>query len=283
MTTIFSPFDDTAPEPTTAVVNITPDLAREWLGRNVQNRNIRRRKVEMYARTMAAGQWAITNQGIGFDRAGTLVDGQHRLHAIIEANIPVRMNVTKNLAPTARSHIDTGASRTTADILSVNHGTKNAAIVAAVAKRAVAWDRGFRWLHNYDPAPEEIEAYVIDPSHDLLHRAAYVGSYGRKYVPAPPSLVAFTYYLCARQDAEAAETFFVDQLIEGIALNATDPAKVLSKWLAHDAHIKGTTAEFRKLAAIIHAWNLYRAGKQVQRLTPPKGAGWNSENFPEPR
>lgn len=268
-------------EPATEVVEITPELAEEWLGKNVQNRNVRRGKVALYARKMRDGVWSVTNQGIGFDTGGTLVDGQHRLHAVIEAGIPVRMNVTKGLDPKARSHIDTGAARTAGDILSVNHGIKNASLTAAIAKRAVAWDKGFRWLSNYNVSPEEIEQYVLD--HPDISRAAEVAASGTKYIACPPSIIGTGYYLASRRSRAAADMFFVEQLIEGIGLQTNDPARVLSKWLTGDAQFKGTTAEFRKLAFIFHAWNKFRAGAKVTKLNAPKGTGWNDDNYPEPK
>lgn len=269
-------------DPVTQVVEITPELAEEWLGKNVQNRNIRQRtRVAVYARKMLAGVWDVTNQGIGFDTNGTLVDGQHRLLAVIEAGIPVRMNVTTGLKPSARSHIDTGAARSAGDILSVNHGTKNAALVAAIGKRAVAWDKGFRWMNNYTVSHEEIEAYVLD--HPEIVRAAEVASSGAKYIACPPSVIGVAYYLAARKSRAAADVFFVEQLIEGIGLQANDPARALSKWLTGDVAFKGTTAEFRKLAFILHAWNKFRTGARVTKLNAPKGTGWNDDNYPEPK
>lgn len=282
-TTMFAPFATAIkqPEPETRVILVTPEMATEWLSHNMKNRSVRKSRVALFARKMASGQWHVTNQGVGFDRDGVLIDGQHRLLAVVMAGVPVRMNVTKNLEPEARLNVDTGSARTAADTLSVIHGTKNAAIVAAIAKKGVAWDLGFRWMQNYDVSIEEIEWYA-NTNAAALGRAAEVGSASRKYVAAPPSLVAFGFYLCARVSADDAEKFFVDQLIEGIGLTITDPARVLNKSLSDGAHLKGTAAEFRKLASIISGWNSFRAGKRIQRIHTPSG-GWSVDNYPEPK
>lgn len=70
-------------------VLITPEMAEEFLKHNTRNRNIRLPYVEELATYMRQGKWDVTHQGIGFYEDGTLFDGQHRLHAIIKAGVPV--------------------------------------------------------------------------------------------------------------------------------------------------------------------------------------------------
>ena len=80
-----------------SIETITPCLAKEWLQKNLYNRKIRPRKVRQYAADMRAGKWRTTHQGIAFDKEGNLMDGQHRLLAICETNIPQTMMVTRGL------------------------------------------------------------------------------------------------------------------------------------------------------------------------------------------
>lgn len=101
----------------TKVVNVTPDMAREWLKANVHNRRVRPNVVDRYARDMADGKWMLTHQGIAFDKNGTLVDGQHRLLAICKANVPVTMMVTDGFDPDTMMIVDTNAGRTLADFV----------------------------------------------------------------------------------------------------------------------------------------------------------------------
>jgi len=49
------------------------------------NRPISMRKVNDYAVEMLKGNWRFTHQGIGFSKKGFLIDGQHRLLAILQA------------------------------------------------------------------------------------------------------------------------------------------------------------------------------------------------------
>ena len=107
----------------TKVMTVTPEMARQWLEVNMKcNRPIMKNTVHSYARQMRAGAWALTHQGIAFDEMGELVDGQHRLRAIIEANIPVKMNVTFDVRRQAGEvfTVDMGRKRTYANVVAMS-------------------------------------------------------------------------------------------------------------------------------------------------------------------
>ena len=89
---------------------ISPALAKQWLEHNRGNRSVNRSKVKQMARDIKEGHWDSTHQGIAIAADGTLIDGQHRLLAIVEAGKSVKMNVTFN-APKSQ-HIDSGSVRT---------------------------------------------------------------------------------------------------------------------------------------------------------------------------
>ena len=92
---------------------ISPEQAKKWLEKNDNNRNINYAKVKKMAKDMKEGHWDTTHQGIAIASDGTLVDGQHRLLAIVESGVTVRMNVTFNASKS--QHIDSGNSRSMAN------------------------------------------------------------------------------------------------------------------------------------------------------------------------
>ena len=102
-------------EPYNQVIEITPATATRWLDANEGNRRLDWNYIAQLARDMKAGQFACTHQGIAFDTQGRLIDGQHRLWAILEAEIPVRMRVFYNEAPESTIHIDGNHPRRAAD------------------------------------------------------------------------------------------------------------------------------------------------------------------------
>lgn len=101
----------------TKIVKITPEIAERYLGKNESNRNLLKSRVTIYSRDIKAGRWKFNPNPIVFDEKGILIDGQHRLHAIIEAGEPVDMLVMFGAPPESKDIIDFGKPRTSSDIL----------------------------------------------------------------------------------------------------------------------------------------------------------------------
>jgi D-Tyr-tRNAtyr deacylase len=101
---------------------ISPAMAEKWLEKNLSNRVLRATTVALYARQMTAGQWLLTHQGICLDATGNLVDGQHRLSAVVKAGVAVWMMVSRmDTEHTARSlPLDLGVKRTFSDLLNLS-------------------------------------------------------------------------------------------------------------------------------------------------------------------
>jgi|694.fasta_scaffold64964_5 hypothetical protein len=101
----------------TQIEVITPRIARSYLELNHNNRPLRKSHIKSLAFDMVNGDWQVTHQGIAFDTNGTLIDGQHRLHAIIEAGVPIKMLVTTGCSASSFAILDRGANRSPSDIL----------------------------------------------------------------------------------------------------------------------------------------------------------------------
>lgn len=105
---------DGVPHIQTQVVSVTPALAEKILEKNTFNRNVSSAVVRKYAADMSAGKWTLNHQGIAFDRDGTLIDGQHRLMAIIQSGATILMLVTHGAD---RIGVDELRPRSTGDVI----------------------------------------------------------------------------------------------------------------------------------------------------------------------
>lgn len=121
-------------------MDVTPKLAQRWLHNNFRNRPVSDDVVTAYARDMATGQWVATHQGIAFNDRDELIDGQHRLLAVVKSRCTVRMMVTFGLPSkiagremTTMDCVDRGRMRSVADQLKIQHGLSHGAQLAAVA------------------------------------------------------------------------------------------------------------------------------------------------------
>jgi hypothetical protein len=85
---------------------ITPVIAKEFLKSNSKNRTVRKAVVQSLIGVIERGAWMLTHQGIAFDTNGVLLDGQHRLLAIISADTSVEMYVTTGVSPDTFKVID---------------------------------------------------------------------------------------------------------------------------------------------------------------------------------
>lgn len=92
------------------VVSITPTVAEQMLQHNTNNyRKAQPTKVHLYARKMALGYWQENGEAIQFDKQGNLLNGQHRLMAIIESQTTQRMLVVYDVEADV---FDSGKNRT---------------------------------------------------------------------------------------------------------------------------------------------------------------------------
>ena len=144
------------------IIEITPEMAEQWLKKNPNNRSIRFATVKSYAKQMLAGDWDITGQAISFDTEGKLIDGQHRLSAIILAKKPVKMLVATGLRRTF--NYDNGRQRVASDAIYMATGkrfTRSAISAASLAikitesrakKDRVSVDEQYRWLMKHEDA-----------------------------------------------------------------------------------------------------------------------------------
>lgn len=117
---------------TTKVVDVTPRMAREWLAeRNSGNRPIRQQWVVFLASQMTKGRWEVA-QPIMFAADGRLLDGQHRLSAVVASGATVPMVVARGFDSNVFGVIDQGRNRS-ADDLHGQMGGKNSKFACAVA------------------------------------------------------------------------------------------------------------------------------------------------------
>ncbi len=263
---------------TSAVETVTPAMAKEWLAANGRNRHMRSRLAADYARDMKEpGRWALNGEPIKFGISGRLLDGQHRLEAIIIADKPIDTLVVRGIADDAQDTMDSGAKRTAADALGLA-GIPNSISVAAATRRALIWERsGYTEVSTSGRGVthREIIEYLQE-NPDIQDAASHVAALG-KAVPVSRAVLAFAYWACARADADHAHLFF-DSLASGAQLGRHDPILALRNKLQ-----SFNTSEARApipliVAYIFKAWNLSRDGRSIQVLK-----FMSSESYPVPK
>ena len=114
------------------VETITPERAKLLLGKNTTNRNLTISNVRFFEEQLKRGEFMLTHQGIAIGDDGQLLDGQHRLHAIVNTGISAQMLVVCGLAHDSFQVLDTGRTRRASDVLSVSGATQACALAGAI-------------------------------------------------------------------------------------------------------------------------------------------------------
>jgi hypothetical protein len=137
---------------------IDPEIARRYLGYNTANRRVKSGVVERYARDMESGNWLKTHEGIAFSEDGELVDGQHRLLAVIKSGKNVGMTVTTGIPKAAKLVIDQGSKREAHDSIRLagrgDYGSKDVAAARILLAAQKSGPRSCSEIAN------GIEAYI---------------------------------------------------------------------------------------------------------------------------
>lgn len=252
---------------TTGVEEITPAIAVKWLESNTHNRKLKEKVVAAYASMMLKDEWEVNGEAIKFDVNHVLLDGQHRLWAVIEANKSIRTLVIRGLPPEVMDTLDTGRMRSAADVLQIE-GQPNALVLASAAKMVYSYQLG-DWGkvegRLFKNVPNRTVLETVASNNNLLEAVKFVDS-RRKELSAfiPMSLGTATYYIFWRVSPEMAEEFFTS-FAGGADLGEGNPILNLRNTLYRIKRDNRTDLE-HKAALIIKAWNLFIRGKTSARL-----------------
>lgn len=205
------------------VMLVTPQQAEVWLSKNLeQNRNVSFELVASYASDMKAGKWLLNGEAIKLGRNDVLYDGQHRLWAVLEADVPVKMLVIEGLSEDAIATIDQGRKRSHADSLKMLKGQENAKKYTSMVNiiRALTTDaRGAMTYHQIETLGDKYKGG--------LEWALKTMPSSRKWDAATISgALAFAY----KTDPVGINEFAI-QLRSGEGLHSGDPAFALRYYI----------------------------------------------------
>lgn len=273
--------------PYAETVTITPSDAKTWLNNSLfENRRLDDRIVNKIKRDIKKGKWLFDGSPIRFDLEGNVLDGQHRLQAIINAGEPVESMVVRNLPKNAINTIDTGKSRTTSDILHFG-GHINTSVLSSACRLSI----------GYRESSGDLKKWVNSKARDRLSTSEVLSEANNnpKLVAAVQNIIgrpaclkmmgggiaSLAFMLFHKIDKYHTEVFF-HSFDKGVGLELGSPILALRNTLLFRTYGEykksGNSSILLKTAITFKAWNLYRKGKNVERLSyaPDK------EEFPVP-
>ena len=268
------------PQITSTVERVTPAIAEDWLGKNAHNRDLRNRDVARYADAMRRGEWVLNGDPIRFDEDGNLLDGQHRLWAVVESDVVIDAVVLRGLPSSAQETMDLGARRSLKDTLKLR-GESDPSTLAATLNYHWKWTEGNVRVASSKPSIQQALAHLA--KHPGLREARSATDRLRRRIRLSQAMISSTWYELRAIDADSADVFF-EKLTTGTGLQKNDPILVLRGWLERQSiSAVGTrTSTLVTHAMILKAWNFWRDGQQINGLNW-KTTGTQAETFPIPR
>jgi hypothetical protein len=248
---------------------MTPELASKYLEHNISNRNLSNSNVNFYADQMRNGKWMNNGETIKIATDGTLIDGQHRLSAIIKSGVSMEMVVVDNISLDSVPTIDTGRARTASDVLSMK-GIKYSTSTAGGARVILAHRRG-RFTRAKGPESIKIsnnEILDFVAHNEDIYFSARLAKQKRLTNIIVASFVVGLHFLFSKVDEDQANLFFSD-LESGAGLTEFDPVFALRNRLIES---RMTDKKEKKLsrgeiyAMTIKAWNFRRSNDKIKQL-----------------
>ena len=266
------------PPATVPVVLVTPELAQQWLDTRLPNeRTLRQGRVEGMARDMKDGNFFFIGDPIRFD-GGHLVDGQHRLQAVVLSGVPQHF-IVLNIPTEAQHVIDTGAKRTVADMLrkkGIFSSAVKGNLATAIANKAQFWELGYVGSRGSFRTTADESLGFIERNKGLLEEAVEVGILVIKYrLPVAASSIATMWFLTHPLDADQADLFWRESVIRGVNIDEGDPAYALRDRFQSFVKANRRINPDEALLYAAVAWNHHRLGNQIVKLQAPRGGFTN--------
>lgn len=244
------------------IETITPKMAAKWLEHSkFSQRPISPKHVKALATQMKEGKWKLNYETLKFGPQEEVVDGQHRLHAIVSSGVPVKMAVARDVDPEVFGSIDTGRRRNGSDVLAMR-GEKNCSSLSGALRVVIIYEVLEIYDNHSGLVTNDDILQGLDEHPEIrewVDRAMHITGLIEVSIAA-----GFGYLFSRKSEKEAIE--FFEQLQTGIELKQGSPVLLLRERLASNRSSLARLPRREVAALLVKAWNLFREKKTMKRL-----------------
>lgn len=256
---------------TSSVVRIRPSMAKQLLEKNVSNRKVTRARVEAYKRDLLDNRWVLNGSAITISSDDMIVDGQHRLIACVEANVPFDTILVQGVAH-RESFLttDVGRNRSISDVLSIA-GAKSTNALGAAVSLIARYERGLlRSVEKITNADAE-ETYIRHPG--LVETIRRMSTFPTGIRLAHVAMIDYLGMLVA----PTITTKFLEGLKTGAELKTGSPALALRNYLMNPANTRngGASLSLNRTIVCTKALNAAINGRQIYNLRQVSGENYS--------
>ena len=238
---------------------ITPAAAKKLLEYNIENRALNSIHVDELAREMKSGRWKINGDTIRISDTGKIIDGQHRLVAVVKTGITIQSWVIEGLPDDVFDTIDLNKRRSGGDTLGcmgeINAYRLNSALILVDKYMTGRVEKSVSYSNS------EIKELLL--KYPKLRDSIQSKVKGKKLIL--PSVMDACHYLFSQKNPDEAH-FFMDRVLRGSALKEGEPEYVLREKLVSNSLAKAKLSKAHVFALCIKTWNHMRAGNKIQHL-----------------
>lgn len=149
-----------------AVEVISPDIAEQYLALNFKtNRKLSPKNVYKHTSHMQKGKWLISTDCIGFDTLGRLINGQHRLTAVVRSNTSQPFIVVRNLPVQCAQILDLGKKRMMDERLTIAGKTLGKLMCSVVRNTMTNYTENSLGTAKYSDQSDDDVVYSVYEKH----------------------------------------------------------------------------------------------------------------------
>jgi len=256
------------------IYTITPADAETLLADpGAKNRPLAAARVKKYAARLSDGKWKLNGEPIILSEGGKLLDGEHRLRAVVESGKPLDTVVL--WGPFAFGSMGQGAARSGSDALALaDPSGSNFAALAAAVTLCIKHDRAMaREMSPYSQTQNGGEHWMDIDNGDrisflkknprlaeLLARSRSEAKTDRPIVPS--STMGAAWFLVERAAGVAEAESFVIPIITGGGLRNDDVRLLLRRVFVNRALGGKSIRSVEALHFIAKAWEVRASGER---------------------
>lgn len=240
------------------VETITPAIAQQMLEHNDTNRPLKKGHIKRLADSMKAGDWRLNGETIKLN-GEELIDGQHRLWAVISSNTPIKSYVIRGIRKDAFDSIDIGKVRTVADTLA-RDGMSHYNALAGAMKTIQSWKAKNFKLPKMTPAEAHrllAECPGLEDSLAFVHELDLRGMVGA-------GAATGLHWMMAQSSRGKADSFWLS-LSTGEQLTKSSPVYLLRELMRRNTGVHKLSWMLLQLLTV-KAWNSYVTGRPIKIL-----------------
>ena len=273
-------------------IMISPEMAGVMLEQasksGFRNRNISDRRVRFLAHLIESGQWLDSNDCICIDTDGILLNGYHRLTAIIRTSQSIWVTIKRGMDRKTFRGMDTGKKRSPGDVLIIE-GVKNANMVARALRLSITYEQD--GISLFKQRLDELmvsnsdiyQAYLDNP--EIVDSCIFIKSLRMLVRLMPPGFLSFTHYLLTHRDPNwsmhygtaVVDNFFQKLNADGMS-EPHEPTYHFRKRLLEDKLAVGgkQLTLYLKYLMFVKVWNYFITDTKMSVLRVSK-----DEHFPD--